>query len=285
MGWGVGYSVHRVNIAILGLGSIGHRHARNFHALGCSVQGFDVATSPNTPLESALDGCQAAIIATPPESHVELAWAALSAGCHVLCEKPLSVDMAETGLLLSRFRQAGKVFAVGYPWRYDRSMNEKRRRVLEDIGPVQRWNCRYAYNTPNETALRMGALLDCSHAIDFLRWILGEPAGLTAAEWPDRSRSTLTIRFGLASGMAYLSLRAPLECRWEIVGAEGAVDWIRARDVDYNLNETYLAEAAHFLACCRGEAQPLTDGWDARETLRIALAARKAAQEGRWIAR
>ena len=277
-----------VRIAILGLGSIGQRHARNFLSLGCGVRAYDPAVirnTPPTPLESVLAGCDAAVIATPPESHVALAWAALSAGCHVLCEKPLALDMAETGLLLSRFRQAGKVFAVGYPWRYDRSMNEKRRRVLEDIGPVESWSCWYSYATPNETAKRMGALLDCSHAIDFLRWILGEPASLTAAVTADELEAVVDIRFGLALGRGVLSLKMPLHCRWEIVGSEGAVDWIRARDVTYDLNDMYLAEAAHFLACCRGEATPLTDGWDARETLRIALAARKAAMEGRWIAR
>ena len=174
---------------------------------------------------------------------------------------------------------------VGYPWRYDRSMNEKRRRVLEDIGPVQAWSCWYSYQTPNETARKMGALLDCSHAIDFLRWILGEPAAIHTVLGPEGQEVMFEARFGLAPGIAHLSLRKPLECYWLIEGEHGAVDWIRARDVDYDLNDMYLAEAAHFLACCRGEAQPLTDGWDARETLRIALAAKKASEEGRWIAR
>ena len=272
-----------VNIAVIGLGSIGRRHAANFTALGCHMSTCDPRYGGS--LSTALDGAEAAVIATPPESHVELAWAALSAGCHVLCEKPLALDMAETGLLLSRFRQAEKVFMVGYPWRYDRSMQEKRRRVVEDIGAVQSWSCWYSYQTPNETAKRMGALLDCSHAIHFLRWILGEPAALSAVESGDRLHADLLMRFGLAPGEATLSLRRPLSCDWKVIGEHGAVDWIRARDVDYDLNDMYLAEAAHFLACCRGEAVPLTDGWDARETLRIALAARKASEEGRWIAR
>ena len=64
------------------------------------------------------------------------------------------------------------------------------------------------------------------------------------------------------------------------------MDWVRARDVDYDLNEMYLTEAQHFVACIRGEASPLTSGWDARETLRMALAAQRSAQEhGKWIAR
>ena len=281
-----------MHIAVIGLGSIGRRHARNFLSLGCHVTTHDIAGLPSdsrglwyADLESALAGADGAVLATPPETHVELGWKALAAGCHVLCEKPLALDMAETGLLLSRFRQAGKVFAVGYPWRYDRSMNEKRRRVLEDIGPVQSWHAWYSYDGANETARKMGALLDCSHAIDFLRWLMGEPAALGALVTPDGLHAEVHMRFGLAPGWAILSLTQPLRGEWLITGEHGAVDWIRARDVDYDLNETYLAEAAHFLACCRGEAQPLTDGWDARETLRIALAARKASEEGRWISR
>ena len=44
---------------------------------------------------SALEECRpdAVIIATPPETHYAIGKAALSAGKHVLCEKPLSEDM------------------------------------------------------------------------------------------------------------------------------------------------------------------------------------------------
>ena len=275
-----------MNITVVGLGSIGLRHARNFAHLGCRVRTYDTNGSGDTPtLDEALANADGAVICTPPESHIEVGWRALSAGAHLMIEKPISIDLTETGLFLSRARQAKQTVLVGYPWRYDRSMNEKRRRVLEDIGPVQAWGCRYAYDTGNATALRMGPLLDCSHAIDFLRWMLGEPAAVTAEVVYPSPSYAVHMRFGLAPGLALLSLAKPLRCEWQITGEHGAVDWIRARDVTYDLNDMYLTEAQHFLACCRGEAQPLTDGWDARETLRIALAARKASEEGRWIAR
>ncbi len=238
-------------------------------------------------------GADGVVIATPPESHVDLAWSALNAGAHAMIEKPLSPDMTETGLLLSRFRQSEKVCMVAYPWRYDRSMNEKRRQVQEELGAPTSWSCWYAYNTANETAKRMGALLDCSHAIDFLRWILGDPNAkpplspdaIHGAITLDQQTACLDMRFGVAQGSAVLSLGHPLRCEWSITGKHGTVDWIRSRDVTYDLNDMYLAEAQHFLACIRGEARPLTDGWDARETLRIALAAKKSAAEERWLAR
>lgn len=60
------------------------------------------------------DGVQVVSIATPNNSHFEICHAALSAGLHVVCEKPLAhtVDQAQT--LAELARQKGLVLAVMY---------------------------------------------------------------------------------------------------------------------------------------------------------------------------
>ncbi|UCG53799.1 MAG: Gfo/Idh/MocA family oxidoreductase [Candidatus Latescibacterota bacterium] len=58
-------------------------------------------------------------ITTPPRSHLSLATTAIEAGCHVLVEKPVGVDYAETHQLV-RFAEASrKKLTVGYTYVFD----------------------------------------------------------------------------------------------------------------------------------------------------------------------
>ena len=59
--------------------------------------------------------------------------------------------------------------------------------------------------------------------------------------------------------------------RWEVYPSGG------------QLNDMYLEEARHFLACIRGEAAPRCDGWDGLRTMRVIEAARRSAAERRWV--
>ena len=56
----------------------------------------------------------AVVIATPTESHAELACEAFSKGFHVLVEKPLAVTAADASRVVGAARRAGKLIATGY---------------------------------------------------------------------------------------------------------------------------------------------------------------------------
>ncbi|WP_026556709.1 aldo/keto reductase [Arthrobacter sp. 35W] len=60
----------------------------------------------------------AVYIATVHTSHVELAIAALDAGKHVICEKPLSINHAGAMAVLEAARRSGRYFAEGYMYRF-----------------------------------------------------------------------------------------------------------------------------------------------------------------------
>ena len=60
----------------------------------------------------------AVIIATPPETHYDLARAALSEGKHVLCEKPLSDDFDEVVDLVTQADERRLRLLVGMNFRY-----------------------------------------------------------------------------------------------------------------------------------------------------------------------
>jgi predicted dehydrogenase len=80
---------------------------------------FGVAASSNdwqaTVARSDLDVID---IATPSHTHFELAWAALEAGKHVLCEKPVAYDFRETRRAAELARARGLKTKLGFTFRY-----------------------------------------------------------------------------------------------------------------------------------------------------------------------
>jgi predicted dehydrogenase len=57
-------------------------------------------------------------VCTPNSSHAEITIAALNAGKHVLCEKPMAKTAAEAKAMLDASRETGKLLTIGYQNRY-----------------------------------------------------------------------------------------------------------------------------------------------------------------------
>ena len=53
-------------------------------------------------------------VATPNDTHFEIAKAFLEAGCHVLCEKPLTTNVEDAETLVAAAREADRILAVNY---------------------------------------------------------------------------------------------------------------------------------------------------------------------------
>jgi predicted dehydrogenase len=68
-------------------------------------------------------------ICTPNSLHLELASAAIAAGKHVVCEKPLALSGADAAYLDGAARAAGVVNAVPFVYRYYPSIREARARI------------------------------------------------------------------------------------------------------------------------------------------------------------
>jgi predicted dehydrogenase len=60
------------------------------------------------------DGMEVAAIVTPNHLHYPVACAALAAGFHVICDKPLATSTAEADELVRLGAEAGRIFAVTY---------------------------------------------------------------------------------------------------------------------------------------------------------------------------
>jgi predicted dehydrogenase len=80
---------------------------------------------------------EAVFIATPPHLHSEMAIAALQAGKHVYCEKPIGVNAAQVRALVLAARSANRVFVAGQQLRSISQLAESVRKIREGaIGDV-----------------------------------------------------------------------------------------------------------------------------------------------------
>ncbi len=132
------------------------------------------------------------LITTPSGLHYEQAKIALRQHCHVLVEKPITLKIAEAEELLSLAEVNQCQIAVGHIYRYFPVLQE----FMQDLqkgrfgkalyGNVQvRWGHDQAYYDQaawrGTRALDGGAIMNQSiHALDLLRWLLGEPQLLSA---------------------------------------------------------------------------------------------------------
>jgi len=123
---------------VIGTGSMGRHHARIIYTLpGVDLVGVadldearakEVAAAyralPFTDYQEMLSEVSALSIASPTETHYEVAQACLNAGKHILVEKPLAKTAEQGELLVNLAREKGVVLAVGLIERFNPAYQE-----------------------------------------------------------------------------------------------------------------------------------------------------------------
>lgn len=132
----------------------------------------------------------AIVIATPDDLHHPMTLAALDAGLHVLCEKPLALTAEQAREMRDRARARGLKGMVFFRWRWLPHYQELKRLVAAGwIGKPLNWTFRYlaTYGRRADYAWRFdeqratGVLGDLgSHMIDLAIWLGGEMESVTA---------------------------------------------------------------------------------------------------------
>jgi predicted dehydrogenase len=195
------------HILIIGSGSVGKRHARNFAALGCRISCVDpraerrAELAAETPVvgsyataEEALKAGElyGVVVASPTAYHPANTIAALEAKLPVLLEKPVAKTAAEAKTMLAAEERTGVPVLLGYTWRWWPPL--RRTRALLDekaIGTLRHvqfhmsahladWHPWEPYQEffMASAAQGGGALLDESHWIDLMVWLFGKPQQL-----------------------------------------------------------------------------------------------------------
>jgi 1,5-anhydro-D-fructose reductase (1,5-anhydro-D-mannitol-forming) len=143
-----------------------------------------VWTSLDEPLsDPAVD---AVYIATPVFLHALQTIASLRAGKHVICEKPMAMNVAEARSMLEAAKASGKTLGVAYYRRYYPKL--KRAKELMDAGVIGKpvlaeLTCHAWFDGSGERSWLVdpakaggGPLFDiASHRIDVLNFLFGQP--------------------------------------------------------------------------------------------------------------
>ncbi|MGH3311338.1 MAG: Gfo/Idh/MocA family protein [Streptomyces sp.] len=136
-------------------------------------------------------------ICTPGDSHAEIAVAALAAGKHVLCEKPLANSVAEAEAMAAAAQEArsrGQLAMVGFNYRRTPALAFARHLVTEGrLGELRHVRVTYLQDWLVDPAFPLawrlrreaagsGALGDLgAHAVDIVQHLAGSPlAGVSA---------------------------------------------------------------------------------------------------------
>ena len=131
------------------------------------------------------DDVEAVLVCTPPGIHAEISIAAMRAGKHVLCEKPLSRTLAEAEEMAAVSRETGQVLKCGFNHRHHPAIWEAHRRLVAgELGRPLFARCRYGicgrpgyekeWRADPAQAAGGQFIEQGTHGIDLIRWFLGE---------------------------------------------------------------------------------------------------------------
>lgn len=142
-----------IGVAFIGSGFMAKVHSRAARAAGADLVGI-ASSSAGSALEACGrlgigsayasvedllqdDAVQVVHVCTPNYLHAELATAALMAGKHVVCEKPLATTVEDALRVAALAAQSGRVAAVPFVYRFHPMVREARARVRNgDVGRV-----------------------------------------------------------------------------------------------------------------------------------------------------
>lgn len=188
-------------LAVVGMGSIAKRHVRNLRELHPKAKIYSVSASgKNTGVLAHADGILAldelillkpdyVIIASPAPYHVEVARKLITKNIKILIEKPLAQSMRDCVALQDTLQHhnVGSV-AVGYCLRFlpstqvvkdflDRGGIGKIYNIRAIAGqylPDWRSDKHYKESVSANKSLGGGVLLELSHELDYLYWLVGD---------------------------------------------------------------------------------------------------------------
>jgi predicted dehydrogenase len=252
------------HLLILGAGSVGKRHLRNFASLGADVSAMDprmdrleearteiALRSTFQSLDAALAQPRAfdgAVVCSPPSAHASQSIACLLAGLPLLIEKPLSPTLSSAREVAAAAKAAQVPVILGYTYRWWPPLADLGRALRAgDIGRPMSARCvmsahladwhpweRYQDFFMASASLGGGALLDESHFLDLMLWFFGTPSHVYARveklsdlqiDTDDNVDALLEYDSGLRVGIHLDLFGRPHEKSIRVGGERGSAEW------------------------------------------------------------
>jgi len=254
--------MNKLGVGVIGVGTLGRRHAENLRraipsAQLIAVADSDAARAKQVAVELELEhhygrwepllerkDIQAVVIAAPSRFHASATKDAAAAGKHVFCEKPPALSLAEAEAAQAAVSKAGVLFQIGLMRRYDPAYAKAKRQIeAGEIGePLLFKSLGRDRQPPPRSFFQDGIngtlFLDSTiHEFDLARWLMNDDVvevhafgGVRAcpelAEFGDVDSAVVNLRFGRGGIGNVESLRKAnygYDIRTEIVGSNGAL--------------------------------------------------------------
>jgi predicted dehydrogenase len=250
----------KVNIAIIGAGTMGTNHGRRIKAIPeleiTAVCDEDQGKADRLANEHGCPAfynyrevfsskvCDAVLVTTPHYSHTDIGVDALDAGLHVLVEKPISVHKADCERLIHAHKNKKQIFAAMFNQRTNPCYCKMKQLIEEgEIGRIMRVNWiitdwfrpQSYYDSGGWRATWAGEgggvlVNQCPHQLDLLQWLCGMPCRVSAhcgigkyhqIEVEDEVTAYLEYPNGATGVFITSTGEAPGTNRLEITGTRG----------------------------------------------------------------
>lgn len=260
-------------------------------------------------------GVDAVIICTPPASHTDIALYFLEQGIPVLCEKPLSVDVAGAKAIVDAAEKKGVVLAMASKFRYvDDVIRAKSLIASGVLGEILLFENAFTakvdmskrWNTDPKVG-GGGVLIDNgTHSVDIARYLLGPIAEVLAVEGrrsqsaavEDTANLFLRTETGIPGSVDLSwSINKELDTYVRIYGTNGTIlvgwreskfrqasspDWV-VFGRGYDKNQAFGRQVANFCRRVISSEPLLISNEDAIASVAVIQAAYESLAERRWI--
>jgi UDP-N-acetylglucosamine 3-dehydrogenase len=311
-----------VRLGIVGAGIMGSNHARVLNAIPQAEvaivvdaeeeKGQQLADHIGASYESRLDALpgrvDAVIVATPTETHADIAVTLMEGGLDVLIEKPIAVTVEEAKDLVAVARQCDRILMIGHVERFNPAVMELGRHLdrlihvdVRRIGPFT-------------SRISTGVVLDLMiHDVDLVNALVGSQpttiSSLTRRVWAgaeDMATSVLTYANGVSATLTASRVSHTKQRQLELTQQDNVVvaDLLRQQVTIHRLEhaefvddqgaryrqsgvieipylehhgEPLLLEQRHFIDCVVTRIQPVVGGQEGLAALETALRIRDEA--------
>jgi predicted dehydrogenase len=186
-------TIRNLKTAVVGVGSLGRHHARIHAEIAKSgktkfvgvcdsnqATAQEIACENNcnyfTDWKDLIDKVDVVSIATPTETHAEIACAFLEKGVHILVEKPIARTLAEADNMVKIAERSGAKLMVGQLERFNPAMVALRPHVTKPLY----FEIHRVSPFPNRS-LDVDVVLDVMiHDLDAVQWLVGEDVKVSA---------------------------------------------------------------------------------------------------------
>jgi predicted dehydrogenase len=284
------------------------------HAAKSSGEAFSVPSFSDLKALIAATEPDAVILCTPPNTHRMLTEAALAAGVHVLCEKPLTLSLEDARAMVEAAEQAGCTLMMASKFRYVQEIIHAKGMIESGIlGEVvlfenefcSRVDMKKRWNAVRETS-GGGVLIDNgSHSVDIFRYLVGPVSSLQATigkRWQhidvedtchlhlrseDNTVGSIDLSWSIHKEDPYFihiyGTEGMLQVGWKgsRYRQSEKMDWV-SFGTGYDKFKAVGAQLGNFIDTVTGSGTPVITIEDALESVRVIQAAYRTAGNNHW---